>query len=909
MDETWWTAAFFLVWFLTTCTVFIIVIIDDGDTVPMIILGQGCISPAAALVVAFISPSKIHLLGVGVAVHTFATSQLLLYLVGGTECLGMIIISTLLSISCMSASKKLSMLMGLTTVTSLIASQVLGDSVKSYKNIPETANTLLSVGAFVIAMLHAYSDPTLTSVDSFTKDMSSRESIRFGAENVRKPVSDTVLDKVRTVFDTPGGSPESEFTAKPEENIENLTKAEEFSEPESTGTHVLKPPAVCDVVGPKTKDLGVKDLGDSYGTLLSVSIPIQISCDLPPPLPLPLPLTLPPLSNAVANSGVPQLGFVLSPLSKSATSPMDVVKRSQSLPLMSKVFSPNNTISSTSSRKQDLLSSTSTTLCSRCSNPRTKYCSETGDSHTQFQSTPVKGRSRVRLQSTMGVNTTSGVRLIKKTMHWKRGDMIGQGGFGKVHIGLNVETGELMAVKNIEFRSADKNIAQKIRQLQNEIEIMRPLNHSHIVRYFFMEKVERGIGLGASINIFMEYVPGGSIQKLLSSIGPLGETTVVQYTYQILVGLAHLHSKGIIHRDIKGANILLTVEGLIKLADFGASVLVEKKGMKDLKNDVQGTPYWMAPEVLTEKGHNWEADIWSLGCTVLEMLTAQHPWHHLGLSQVQILNYIIDNDKKITIPDTITSTSAMFLKDCLTRDPSLRPTAQLLVEHHYFLEDADDITREVENRRKLSRDQGSVRSRQCSLASVFSGGGISPIDSPEEIPRKCKDFGIASMCSSTAPAQSIMSAASLMSPRGAFGAQIRSSPHLGCASPRHSRITSQSSLMSSDWPSVRSSMQTNGKIFQKQRMNLAEPEPTPTIEDVISCTAEYDPAAELNKWERVRTSFQREDSKLKFSLGLISEASTPLSVPRRSSPIHPGSFRKHTRKIHRDDSIMSGLSI
>eukprot|EP01059_Diplonema_ambulator_P004065 TRINITY_DN13751_c0_g1_i1.p1 TRINITY_DN13751_c0_g1~~TRINITY_DN13751_c0_g1_i1.p1 ORF type:complete len:890 (+),score=228.37 TRINITY_DN13751_c0_g1_i1:55-2724(+) len=300
---------------------------------------------------------------------------------------------------------------------------------------------------------------------------------------------------------------------------------------------------------------------------------------------------------------------------------------------------------------------------------------------------PPRLRSRVRANSfTTNINKPSAVKIIKKTFNWKKGDLIGQGGFGTVHIGLNLETGELMAVKNVSFQPNDKNVVAKMKQLQREIEIMKPLDHTHVVRYFFTER------MGNSINIFMEYVPGGSIQKLLKTFGPLSETTVVQYTYQILLGLAHLHAQGIIHRDIKGANVLLTVEGMVKVADFGASAIVETK---DLMTGVQGTPYWMAPEVISAQGHNWEADIWSLGCTVMEMLTGKNPWHHLGLTQVEVLQWIVGDmayDPPISVPAFITQASRMFLMDCLRRRPEQRPSARQLIEHHYFTEDAEEAS-------------------------------------------------------------------------------------------------------------------------------------------------------------------------------------------------------------------------
>ena len=329
--------------------------------------------------------------------------------------------------------------------------------------------------------------------------------------------------------------------------------------------------------------------------------------------------------------------------------------------------------------------------------------------------------SRVTVGAFSRPDELSSVVVVKRTLNWRRGDLIGQGAFGKVHIGLNLETGELMAVKNITFNSTHAS-CQRMRLLENEIRVMKPLNHLNIVRYFFTENT------GSSINIFMEYVPGGSISRLIHTFGPLSETTVVQYTYQILNGLAHLHSKGIVHRDVKCANMLLTVAGRVKLADFGASVIVEEK--VECVRDVQGTPYWMAPEVLTEAGHGWEADIWSTGCTVMEMLTGAHPWKHLSLNQTQVLRYIAGAAAIDISQLKISDASRTFLLGCLSRNPSKRPTALDLIKDHYFVDDTNpNSVKEVDSKKlgsllathlsssTFSNSRGSIVSYdECSLA-------------------------------------------------------------------------------------------------------------------------------------------------------------------------------------------------
>ena len=178
---------------------------------------------------------------------------------------------------------------------------------------------------------------------------------------------------------------------------------------------------------------------------------------------------------------------------------------------------------------------------------------------------------------------------------WKRGDIIGSGAFGSVHVALNVDTGELIAVKSVPvFPSSDEEHAKRMSDLQTEIGLMGKLNHPNIVCY-----------LGASsdkqnFNILMEFVPGGSIASMLKNFGHFEEVVVSRYTHQILDGLLYLHSYRIDHRDIKGANILIDSTGVIKLADFGASKQVADLVYRGNGHvSLRGTPFWMAPEVRT----------------------------------------------------------------------------------------------------------------------------------------------------------------------------------------------------------------------------------------------------------------------------------------------------------------------
>jgi len=151
--------------------------------------------------------------------------------------------------------------------------------------------------------------------------------------------------------------------------------------------------------------------------------------------------------------------------------------------------------------------------------------------------------------------------------------------------------------------------------LEHEIDLLRTLNHKNIVKYLGTSKDSK------NLNIFLEKVTGGSLENIYRKY-PIPENILKIYTKQILEGLEYLHAYNIIHRDIKAANILFETNAVCKLADFGSS----KKICSSMNKSLCGTPYWMAPEVVRQSGHNRFADIWSLGCTVYELFMRKPPW-------------------------------------------------------------------------------------------------------------------------------------------------------------------------------------------------------------------------------------------------------------------------------------------
>lgn len=192
---------------------------------------------------------------------------------------------------------------------------------------------------------------------------------------------------------------------------------------------------------------------------------------------------------------------------------------------------------------------------------------------------------------------------------------------------------------------------------------------------------------GQHLNIFLEYVPGGSVAALLSNYGAFEEALVSKFVRQILTGLDYLHEREIIHRDIKGANILVDNKGNIKISDFGISKKVEDNllsGAKVHRPSLQGSVYWMAPEVVKQTAYTSKADIWSLGCLVVEMLTGAHPW--ANLTQMQAI-FRIGSSGRPTVPDDISTEADEFLEQTFEIEHSARPSARELLAHAFIRED------------------------------------------------------------------------------------------------------------------------------------------------------------------------------------------------------------------------------
>ncbi|KAG2721717.1 hypothetical protein I3760_02G094900 [Carya illinoinensis] len=264
-------------------------------------------------------------------------------------------------------------------------------------------------------------------------------------------------------------------------------------------------------------------------------------------------------------------------------------------------------------------------------------------------------------------------------IRWRKGELIGCGAFGRVYMGMNLDSGELIAVKQVSIaaNNASKEKTQAhIRELEEEVKLLKNLSHPNIVRYLGTAREEE------SLNILLEFVPGGSISSLLGKFGSFPESVIRMYTKQLLLGLEYLHKNGIMHRDIKGANILVDNKGCIKLADFGASKKVVELATINGAKSMKGTPYWMAPEVILQTGHSFSADIWSVGCTVIEMATGKPPWSQ-QYQEVAALFHIGTTKSHPPIPEHLSAEAKDFLLKCLQKEPNLRLAASDLLQHPF----------------------------------------------------------------------------------------------------------------------------------------------------------------------------------------------------------------------------------
>ncbi|XP_074627502.1 mitogen-activated protein kinase kinase kinase 3-like isoform X3 [Acropora palmata] len=277
----------------------------------------------------------------------------------------------------------------------------------------------------------------------------------------------------------------------------------------------------------------------------------------------------------------------------------------------------------------------------------------------------------------MSSTKTTTTKVPEVPRNWTKGKLLGAGAFGQVYLCHDHDTGSELAVKQVEVGLLNTATQKEVKALEAEIDLLKNLLHERIVLYFGTQQTN------LHVHIFMEYLPGGSVHDHIKQHGALNESLTRKYTRQILEGVSFLHATLIVHRDIKGANILRDLRGNVKLADFGASKRLQSIRSKTGFRSMHGTPYWMAPEVINGEGYGRKADIWSLGCTVVEMLTTRPPWAEF--EPMAALFKIATQPTQPELPLDLSDDAKAFVKSTLTRSSRERPSADELLNFSFVV--------------------------------------------------------------------------------------------------------------------------------------------------------------------------------------------------------------------------------
>ena len=256
-------------------------------------------------------------------------------------------------------------------------------------------------------------------------------------------------------------------------------------------------------------------------------------------------------------------------------------------------------------------------------------------------------------------------------MYLTKGKKLGSGAYATVFLYEDDYFGVAKAVKIIDcFKEKSSRDT-----IEKEVKIMEKLNHKHIIKFNGFQE------FNDSVFIIMEYAKGGSIKHLIDKIGGIQETIASKYCHQILKGLEYLHNLNIVHRDLKCANILLDERDNCKLCDFGISKEDQDVHSKSGLQTDCGTIYWRSPESI-QGNYGWKTDIWSFGCTVLEMLNKVPPYRKLSFYHA--MKKIVNEGIVPKFPSNTSDLCVTFTKMCLEKNPKRRPSANELLQQQFI---------------------------------------------------------------------------------------------------------------------------------------------------------------------------------------------------------------------------------
>ncbi|CAN9382114.1 unnamed protein product [Alternaria alternata] len=253
------------------------------------------------------------------------------------------------------------------------------------------------------------------------------------------------------------------------------------------------------------------------------------------------------------------------------------------------------------------------------------------------------------------------------TLYTKQ-ECIGGGSFGKVYKGLDRRTGHTVAIKVIDVENAE----DEVDDIMGEIMILSGMSSPYVTKYYGSYLT------GSDLWIVMEFCSGGSCADLMKP-GQIAEVEIAVILKELLMGLTYLHDDHKLHRDIKAANILVSANGQVKLADFGVSGQLSATMTK--KNTFVGTPFWMAPEVIKQSGYDGKADIWSLGITALELANGEPPY--ADIHPMKVL-FLIPKNPPPTLQGNFSPAFKEFVDLCLRKDPKERPSAKQLLQTNFI---------------------------------------------------------------------------------------------------------------------------------------------------------------------------------------------------------------------------------